>query len=202
MARSDRYCIPLLLWWVFLGLARSWYLSSLVSVMAICAFYKRRRNHMKLTFGHNGGQYLRLMAISTTEILGTVPLGTYGIVFNAKLGISPWNGWASMHSHNSEVEQVAGFTWKNVPEMVIALEKFRWSLVACAFIFFALFGFTVEAREQYYRLYKSLARRITTSSSAPHGAPHPYVIRSHCSSVPIHWGLHRFFLAVLHQFPV
>ena len=158
--------------------------------MAICAFYKRRRNHMRLLSGHNNsGQYLRLMAISTTEILGTIPLATFYLVFDVKLGITPWTGWANMHSHYSAVEQVAGLTWKNNPQMALALEMFRWSLVACAFIFFALFGLSVEAREQYCRLYKSLARRISTSSSAPDGAPHAYVVHSRCLSVLIHWGL-------------
>ena len=144
--------------------------------MAICAFYKRRRNHMQLISGHNGGQYLRLMAISATEILGTIPLGTYYIVSDAKLGIRPWKGWASMHSNYSEVNQVPGVTWKNDHNIANGLEMYRWSLVACALIFFALFGFAVEAREQYYRLYKLLARRISTLSSAPHGAPHAYVV--------------------------
>jgi Pheromone A receptor len=155
--------------------------------MAICAFYKRRRNHMQLISGHNGGQYLRLMAISATDLLGTVPLATFCIVSNAKLGIRPWEGWASMHSHYSEVRQVAGSTWKNVPEAATPLEMFRWSLVACAFVFFALFGFAVEAREQYYRLYKLLARHLSTPF-APHGAPHAYVVRSLYCSVPNHLG--------------
>ncbi|KAF8491698.1 pheromone receptor [Russula emetica] len=168
-------------------------------VMAICAFYKRRRNHMQLTSGHNGGLYLRLMAISATEMLGTIPLGTFCIVFDVKLGIRPWKGWANMHSHYSEVGQVAGFTWKNVPEMATALEMFRWSLVACEFVFFALFGFAIEAREQYYRLYKLLARCISTSSSAPHGAPLSYVVRSLCCSVLIHCGFYYLSFAVLHQ---
>ncbi|KAI0274469.1 pheromone A receptor-domain-containing protein [Russula aff. rugulosa BPL654] len=164
-------------------------------VMAICAFYKRRRNHMRLLSGHNNsGQYLRLMAISTTEILGTIPLGTFYLVFDVKLGITPWTGWANMHSHYSAVEQVAGFTWKNDPQLALALEMFRWSLVACAFLFFALFGLSAEARENYYRLYKSLARRISTSSSAPDGAPHAYVVRSRCFSVLIYWGSCCLFL--------
>ena len=167
--------------------------------MAICAFYKRRRNHMQLVSGHNGGQYLRLMAISATEMLGTVPLGTYNIVSDAKLGIEPWKGWASVHSHYSGVGQVAGFTWKNVSKMAVPLEMFRWELVACAFIFFALFGFTVEAREQYHRLYKLLAERISMSPSAPHGAPHAYVVRSLCFYILIHWGPYNLFFAVLHQ---
>ena len=164
--------------------------------MAIRAFYKRRCNHMQLQLisGHNGSQYLRLMAISTTKMLVTVPLGTFYIVSNTKAGVTPWNGWASMHSHYSEVEQVAGFIWKSVPEMALPLEMFRLSLVACAFIFFALFGFAVEAREQYYRLYKLLARRISTSSSVPYGTPHTYVVCSQRCSVLIHWGPHCFFL--------
>jgi hypothetical protein len=163
--------------------------------MAISEFYERRRNHMRLISGHNnGGQYLRLMAISTTEILGTIPLATFYIHQNVKMGITPWTGWANMHRHYSAVEQVAGFTWKNDPQLALALEMFRWSLVACAFIFFALFGLSVEARENYYRLYKSLTRRIRTSSSAPDGAPHAYVFHSRCFSVLIYWGSCYLFL--------
>ena len=154
--------------------------------MAICAFYKRRRNHMQLISGHSGGQYLRLMAISATDILGAVPLGTFILVFDAKLGIKPWKGFASMHSHYSEVNQISGLLWRDDPKLVISLEMFRWSLVACAFIFFALFGFAVEAREQYYRLYKLLARRLSTSSSsAAHGAPQAYVVYLPCYSILI-----------------
>ena len=155
--------------------------------MAICAFYKRRRNHMQLISGHSGGQYLRLMAISATDILGAVPLATYILVFDAKLGIRPWKGFASMHSHYSEVNQISGLLWRDDPKLVISLEMFRWSLVACAFIFFALFGFAVEAREQYYRLYKLLAQCISTlSSSVAHGTPQAYVVRLLCYSILIH----------------
>jgi pheromone a factor receptor len=125
---------------------------------------------MQLTSSANRGRYLRLMAISSIEILGTIPMGTYYIVSNAKMGVVPWMGWARMHSHYSEVVQVAGFTWRNDPVASLNLELFRWSLVACAFIFFAFFGFAGEAREHYYRLYKSLARRIGKATSTPHEA--------------------------------
>ena len=163
--------------------------------MSICAFYMHRRNLTSFISGHNNGpRYLRLMAISTTEILGTVPLGTFFIVHNVKMGITPWTGWANMHSHYSAVEQVAGFTWKNDPQMALGLEMGRWLLVACAFIFFALFGLSAEARENYYRLYKSLTRRISTSSSAPDGAPHAYVFHSRCFSVLIYWSSCYLFL--------
>jgi hypothetical protein len=146
--------------------------------MAIYAFYKRRRNHMQLISSANRGRYLRLMAISSIEILGTIPTGTYYIVSNGKAGLVPWQGWTRMHSHHSEVIQVAGYIWKSDPTESVALELSRWSLVSCAFIFFAFFGFGVEAREHYYCLYKSLARRMGKSTSTPHGAPLACVVRS------------------------
>lgn len=146
--------------------------------MAIYAFYKRRKNHLKLISNANRGQYIRLMAISSAEILGTVPLGTYYIVSSARQGVVPWPGWAAVHSHYSEVMQVAGFIWRNDPVASLNLELTRWSLVACAFIFFALFGLGGEARENYRRLYNWLARRtIGRSTSTPHGAPLACVVR-------------------------
>jgi pheromone a factor receptor len=138
--------------------------------MSIYAFYKRRQEQLQFISSTDRGMYLRLMAISVIEILGTIPLGTYYIVIIAKMGFVPWKGWARMHSH--DVEQVAGFIWRNDHVSALSLELFRWSLVGCAFLFFALFGFSCEAREHYYRLYNSLARRIGKSPSTPHGAPH------------------------------
>ena len=156
---------------------------------------------MSSTSGFSQSRYLRLMAISTIEVCGTVPLATFHIVFFAKSGIQPWKSWADTKSQYSVVYQIAGFIWKDLPEAVLGLEVFRWSLVACAFTFFALFGFSREAREHYYRLYKTLARCFGYSMSTPCGAPHACVllIRSSCWYVPIHWGLHRFFSAVLRQ---
>jgi pheromone a factor receptor len=154
-----------------------WHRGLFVPVMAIYAFYKRRQNHMRLTTNANRSQYLRLMVISSIEILGTVPLGTYYIVSSAKHGVEPWKGWAFVHSHYSEVVQVAGFIWRNDPATTANLEMFRWSVVVCAFLFFALFGFAGEAREHYHCLYNTLARRLGKSTSTPHGAPLAYVIR-------------------------
>ncbi|KAI0271184.1 pheromone A receptor-domain-containing protein [Russula aff. rugulosa BPL654] len=159
-------------------------------VMSIYAFYKRRQEQLQFISSTDRGLYLRLMAISVIEIFGTIPLGTYYIVIITKMGVVPWKGWARMHSHYSDVEQLAGLSWRNDPVVALNLELFRWSLVACAFLFFALFGFSCEAREHYYRLYNSLARRIGKSPSTPHGAPHvtpsvPYVKRNGVVANPI-----------------
>jgi hypothetical protein len=147
--------------------------------------------------GFSRSRYLRLMAISTVEVFGTVPLSTFFILVAAKAGTKPWKSWADTHSHYSVVDQVPGFVWKNIPIVGMSFEIYRWSLVASAFIFFALFGFAVEAREHYYRLYKLLTGRISTSSSTPHRAPHVYVVfcfRSLSCSALIHCGSYYYYI--------
>jgi pheromone a factor receptor len=132
------------------------------------------------------------MAISATEILGTIPLGTLYIVRNAKLGVEPWRGWAHMHEHYSVVRQVPASIWKNEPDGVFALEMYRWSLVLCAFLFFALFGFADEARRHYRLVYASIASRIGYSTSALHRSSHACVVHSICGIIVTH-GCSLFF---------
>jgi hypothetical protein len=110
-------------------------------------------------------RYIRLMIISATEILGTVPLGTIWIVKTAKSGVSPWRGWANTHENYSAVYQFPASVWKNDPYGVFALETYRWALVLCAFLFFALFGFAEEARLHYRRVYTTIASRVGYSTS-------------------------------------
>jgi pheromone a factor receptor len=107
------------------------------------------------------------MALSATELLGTIPLGTYFIVINAKAGVKPWKGWAFAHSHFSHVIQIPSVVWRKDPG---GIETYRWSLVACAFIFFGFFGFADEARQHYRRLYTSIASRIGYSTFTHHGS--------------------------------
>ena len=112
------------------------------------------------------------------------------------MGVTPWISWADTHSHYSEVFQIPSFIWKDDPKLAIGLEIFRWSLVVCAFVFFALFGFAEEARRDYRRVYTSLASRVGYSTFTIPGSSHACVI---------HVGLfkpikaHLFVLAVLRQ---
>ncbi len=135
---------------------------SLSTVMAIYAFYKRVHQFSQLMTVNrnlNRGRYFRLMALSSIEIFGTIPLGTYWIVYNARKGIGPWKSWAYQHSHYSKIPQIPVSIWRNHPELVVGLESFRWSLVLCAFTFFAFFGFADEARQHYRLIYTSLFHR-------------------------------------------
>jgi pheromone a factor receptor len=165
-------------------------------------FYKRQRQFNELMLASPGlsrGRYIRLMAIGAIEILGTIPLGTYFIVVSAKGGVSPWKGWANTHSNYSEVIQVAGFIWKNDPNVADPTEIYRWSLVACAFLFFALFGFADEARLYYRRVYTSLASRIGYSTFTLHGSSHGCVIHFVDPSKHIGGLIFYFLFAVIRQ---
>jgi pheromone a factor receptor len=138
--------------------------------------------------GLSRGRYFRLMALSATEILGTIPLGTYIIVVSAKAGVGPWKGWAYTHSNYSAVAQIAGFIWRNDYNLNSGLEMFRWSLVACAFVFFAFFGFTNETRQLYRRVYTPIFSRIGVPRFIFHGPVYLCVVHSLSESLSTHCG--------------
>jgi pheromone a factor receptor len=131
---------------------------------------------MSASQGLSRSRYIRLMAIGAIEVLCTIPLGTFIIVYNAGNGVTPWVSWADTHSNYSQVEQVASFIWRNDPHMEIGLELFRWSLVVCSLVFFALFGFADEARNCYRRVFTTLASRIGYSTFTLHGSSHACVV--------------------------
>jgi len=168
-------------WPVVIGTVTLYY-----CVMNIYLFYTRERRFrqiMSATPGLTRNRYIRLMAVSVVEILGTIPFGTVYIVKTAKLGVDHWRGWTWTHEHYSVVYQVPASIWKSDPNSVFGLEMYRWSLVLCAFLFFALFGFADEARRHYRLVYESIASHIGYSTSALRRSSHatssvPYVKRN------------------------
>jgi pheromone a factor receptor len=72
-------------------------LGSSSTAMTIYAFYKRVHQFEQLMTTNrnlNRGRYFRLMALSSIEIIGTIPFGTYFLVNSAKWGLGPWRSWA------------------------------------------------------------------------------------------------------------
>ena len=149
--------------------------------------------------GFSSGLYFRLMIISSADILATIPLGMYILVSNVKLGVGPWRSWASTHRHYSVINQIPGSIWKNNRQIAQNLDMFRWLLVGCAFIFFAFFGFAEEARQNYRRVYTSLASRIGYRKSTLRGSSHACVAYLLVYSSAQTYSL-PLFLAVLRQF--
>jgi len=152
-------------------------ISLVYCVLTIVTLAKREQQFRQVMSSNrnlNRSRYFRLMALSSIEILGTIPMSLYWIVYNSKNGVEPWVSWADTHSFYSRIPQFASFIWKNDHAIVVGLEGYRWSLVACAFVFFAFFGFADEARQHYRLVYTSLASRIgiSTTSVTLHGSSH------------------------------
>jgi pheromone a factor receptor len=138
------------------------------TVMTIYHFYRRGRQFsqvMSSNRGLNQSRYFRLMCLSMIEILGTIPLSSYILAANVKAGFGPWVSWADVHSDYGEIAQVPSIVWKSDPMDHALLELYRWSLVACALIFFGFFGFADEARRHYRLVYTTLASRVGLSTS-------------------------------------
>ncbi|KAL4257006.1 G-protein coupled receptor 4 family protein [Pleurotus pulmonarius] len=148
------YCPP-----VLIGLTSGYY-----CVRSILAFNKRRLQFKELLSANSGrltsNRYFRLMGLACTDVALTVPLGLYAISLNARLGISPWLGWADTHYGFSRVDQIPGVLWRMDKTFVTAVELSRWSIVFCAFVFFFFFGFADEARKHYRIAFDSVAKRV------------------------------------------
>jgi hypothetical protein len=138
----------------------------------------RRRSELKQLLSSDSdidsGCYFRLMGLAGVELLLGVPLASYFLYLNINSGIFPWRGWSDTHFYFSRVDQYSSPIWKSSPINLAACELSRWSVVVCAFIFFAFFGFTDEARKNYRIAFSAVARKVGYTidlGSARHEAP-------------------------------
>ncbi|KAI0060065.1 STE3-domain-containing protein [Artomyces pyxidatus] len=115
-----------------------------------------------ISFHHNLSQsrYFRLMALASIAMVFRIPLSVYSICLAAVSPISPWISWNDTHRDFGHIEQVPGVVWRSNHIEMVFIELDRWFLVLCAFIFFGLFGFADESRDQYRRTYKFIASKL------------------------------------------
>jgi hypothetical protein len=106
----------------------------------------------------NHNRYMRLIALSGTQLLFGLPLSLYYLYLNAHVvPVSPWISWEDTHFNYSHVSQIPSVIWRADPFLHAEIESTRWSVIPCAFLFFIFFGFAEEARK-HYRLAYSFAR--------------------------------------------
>jgi Pheromone A receptor len=151
--------------------------------MTIYHFIKHKRQVDKIMSSNRGlnqGRYIRLMMLASVNMIATIPLSTYFMVGLIKLGF-PKYSLAVLHHNYSHIPQIPSFIWKSNSESITAVELSRWSVVLCAFTFFAFFGFADEARYHYCRAYALLARLVdwSTSSGTLTMSSHAYVLVVH-----------------------
>ncbi|KAF8259094.1 pheromone A receptor-domain-containing protein [Lactarius quietus] len=105
----------------------------------------------------NHSRYMRLIALSSTQLLVNLPVSLYNIFDNAQ-DLSPWISWENTHSDYSFVGQLPSAAWRLHKNAVFEMD--RWLVVFSAFSFFAFFGFAEEARKHYSLAFSFASSRL------------------------------------------
>ncbi|KIY48905.1 pheromone receptor [Fistulina hepatica ATCC 64428] len=146
-----------MMWPVVIGVA-----SAVYCLLSLYHFNQRRTACASLLSGSPGlsvTRYFRLMALAATELCCTTPLGTFFIAINAAGGqVQPWISWAWVHYGYSRVSLYPAIIWRADKKNEAAMELSRWLAPFCAIVFFAYFGFAVEARRVYLKVWHRVRR--------------------------------------------
>jgi len=168
------------IWPVVIGLV-----SSVYCVLTLRTFYRRRQQFKELiASGHQltFSRYFRLMALSSTDILFTVPLGLLDIITDAQQPIYPWRGLSDIHFDFDNIPQVPAVEW--LPSLISRESVYVsiWAPIVTAFMFFMFFGFAEEARKHYHLAAVTVARwcglNVTKLNQGSAGSQGPSWLRS------------------------
>lgn len=147
------------MWPLVLGAA-----SFVYSAFTLRFFWLRRAQFTSLFAANSSltaSRYLRLMLLAIMDMLCTVPLGIFTLYFGVKgVGLRPWVSWEDTHFNFGRVVEIQAILWRKDPNYLVSVELTRWLPVVCAFIFFGLFGFAVEAKKEYVRAFWAVATRL------------------------------------------
>ncbi|VDB86836.1 unnamed protein product [Peniophora sp. CBMAI 1063] len=119
--------------------------------------------------------YMRVLAIASVDILLLLPMGLVSIALELHTNVrdlrslSFYPGWNAVHSHWTVVQVpytdiVSGGTYS-----IVSFYWEIWTTPAPAFVIFALFGLTSDARDSYRHMFFAIAnyfRRPKAHSSA------------------------------------
>ncbi|KAJ7085489.1 fungal pheromone STE3G-protein-coupled receptor, partial [Mycena belliarum] len=151
-----------MMWPPLLGL-----ISAIYGAFALRAFLARRAAFTQFLSPASGSgaapgltatRYLRLIALSLTSVLLTLPLGIFAIAVNATATpVGPWVSLADTHFDFARFEQVPAVFWRSNKLVSIGLEFTRWAAPASALVFVAFFGAAAEARKNYSAAFRAVA---------------------------------------------
>ncbi|KAJ2916369.1 hypothetical protein MD484_g4043, partial [Candolleomyces efflorescens] len=138
--------------------------SFVYSALTLRFFWLRRAQFTQMFNGNSSftaSRYLRLMLLAIMDMLCTVPLSIFTLYFGVHdVGLRPWISWEDTHFNFSRVVKIQSIVWRSDPNFLVSVEMTRWLPVICAFIFFAMFGFAIEARKAYASAFWAVATRL------------------------------------------
>ncbi|KAI0049305.1 STE3-like pheromone receptor, partial [Auriscalpium vulgare] len=109
-------------------------------------------------YDDNFSRHIRVMILSCTDVLCTVPLSVYFMYLDLQ-GVTPWVSWSDVHADFSAVWEIPSVLWKAWPHSS-ATQLSRWSNFFCALLFFAIFGTGEEAFRHYRAFFRAVGTRL------------------------------------------
>lgn len=130
--------------------------------LSIRAFLETRRQFSQvLSNSHSGvnvSRYFRLIALSSTEMLFSLPFSIYLLVNNLKNPQNPWVSWADTHQNFSRVVYWPMILIKTLPQVERVLDVNLWVTPVGGFLFFLWFGMGAESVIEYMKVLRVLGR--------------------------------------------
>jgi len=147
-------------------------ISGVYGCLSIRAFYNRSKES-RINNPNNddldSNQYKRLMFFSTCDLLFALPITLFYLYLDITR-LVPFPGLKQEYSNFSFIAQVPAVIWRASTLNELNNELNRWIMVWGAFLFFAIFGFTEESRNNYQAMLQPVVQvfiKITGIKSRP-----------------------------------
>ncbi|KAF8596936.1 STE-3-like pheromone receptor [Ceratobasidium sp. AG-I] len=140
---------------VYAGIALRWFVHRRAQFQAVL---------QSAQSGLTTGRYLRLIALSVTEMLFATAMSLFVLVITVEDGgLRPWISWEDVHSNWLRVGQFARIL---VPDFFWDRLLLTWYIIPItSVIFFAFFGFGQEAKAEYAKVFRGISVVSSTISS-------------------------------------
>jgi pheromone a factor receptor len=96
--------------------------------------------------------------LSGIDILVTIPFNIWYFTTFFQTPLAPWLGWDAVHGDFSRILTTTNAELRSVPRNLYQVEITRWMCVAYGFVFFGLFGVTLEARNYYASVWQNVSK--------------------------------------------
>nr|AAS46748.1 PDSTE3.3 mating-type pheromone receptor [Pleurotus djamor] len=103
-------------------------------------------------------RYLRLIAMSITQMIYGTVLTSVNLYSNARHGLSPYTSWEDVHFNFSRIDVYPKMFIP--PKLYSLMLLFWWTMPVSALIFFIFFGFGEEAKKEYSKYWSWIRRTI------------------------------------------
>ena len=146
------------------------FIAGVYGCLSIRAFYNRsnKKNHIN-NLDLDSNRYIRLICFSVCDLLFGIPITLFYLYIDITR-LVPFPGLTQEHYNFSSITQFPAVIWRASTLSELSVELNRWIIVWGAFVFFAIFGFTEESRNNYRAMLQSVVQvfiKITGIKSRP-----------------------------------